>query len=65
MFAGRPAAVDRWLEDEGMLVRINTVDQIAAVGPAPPRTRSLDRIRANGRVIEDAFVSRDHGCLPG
>ena len=56
MFAGRPAAVDGWLEGEGMLARLSSADQIAAAVPAPANARDLERIRAHGRTIEDAFV---------
>ena len=57
MFAGRPPAVDLWLEERGMLGRLDSVDRIADLGPAAPRDGSLDRLRENGRVIEDAFVA--------
>ena len=56
VFAGRPAAVDGWLENEGMLTRLTSVDQVATIGPAPASSRSLERIRAHGWAIEDAFV---------
>lgn len=57
IFAGRPPAVDLRLEKEGLLMRLDNVDQLGAF---PARAASsgprLDLIR-NGREIEDIFVA--------
>lgn len=56
MFAGRPAAVDSWLERRGALRRFERLDQLAGVRPRRDRAADLTRLRAAAGPIRDAFV---------
>jgi predicted glycosyltransferase len=59
LFSGRPPAVDLALEARGLLRRLTSVGQIEDAPPdgRPAEKSRLERIRASGRVIEDAFVA--------
>lgn len=55
-FAGERPAVDRWLEERGMLRRLSDPGDLAAIGPRPSPAADLARIRAAGARIRDVFV---------
>jgi predicted glycosyltransferase len=56
VFAGRGAAVDRWLEENGMLTRLKDAEQLAAVGPRPAEPVSLSALRERGRELVEVFA---------
>lgn len=56
LFAGQRPAVDRWLEDRGVLGRLERAEQLAAVAPRTAEPVPLERLRSAGRRIEGAFV---------
>lgn len=55
VFAGRPAAVDSWLESQGMLLRLQNAEQLRRleVRPAPPRSHDL--LAARGTQLARDF----------
>lgn len=65
LFAGQRPAVDRWLEDRGLLGRLERAEQLAAVAPRPAEPVPLDRLRSAGRRIEEAFVEAVEATVRG
>jgi uncharacterized protein len=64
VFSGRPAAVDRWLNQKGSLRRLTSVDQMP-----PLRTRSREplepaSLRARGEALISEFVETTTGRAP-
>jgi uncharacterized protein len=57
VYAGRVPAVDRWLEERGMLKRLERADQVAGVSPREKGDESLEILRARGAAIIDQFVT--------
>ena len=57
VFAGRPAAVDEWLESQGRLVRLSRGDPLPE-GVARRRNgvRALDDLRRRGEAIMSRFL---------
>jgi predicted glycosyltransferase len=56
LFAGRPPAVDVWLEREGRLSRLATPGQLAGLGPRTAEPRTPAELRERGEAIELALV---------
>ena len=56
LFAGRPPAVDRWLEQRGMLRRLTSPQQLAAVGRRPREPHPIEELRSSGMTARDVFV---------
>ncbi len=56
LFAGRPPAVDGWLERQGMLARLTRADQLSALAPRPDPPRSPATLRARAQEIGSLFV---------
>jgi spore coat polysaccharide biosynthesis predicted glycosyltransferase SpsG len=57
IFAGRPAAAGRWLEQRGVL---RIVAPGAEIGPLRPRERepvAVEELQTDGQAGVDAFVS--------
>ena len=57
LYAGAVPAVDRWLEREGLLRRLEAAEELRELGPRTAPARPPAELRARGRAIEDAFVS--------
>ncbi len=55
LFAGKPAAVDQWLEQQGALVRLAHEGGIGHVMRRQGSAADLARVRSAGRRIEDIF----------
>ena len=56
VFAGRAPAVDRWLEDAGMLRRLTAPEQLTAIERRTRRPHSIDELRRSGQAARDVFV---------
>lgn len=56
MFAGKPAAVDAWLEREGKLQRLERLEQLAEVRPRAGHDADLRRLREAAEPIKAAFI---------
>ena len=56
VFAGQPPAVDRWLEDRGLLKRLTSAEQLANVERRDRDPRPIDELRTSGREARDLFV---------
>jgi uncharacterized protein len=56
LFAGKTPAVDRWLEQRGMLRRLERAEQIADLTPRRASPRTPEDLRDSGRVLADALV---------
>jgi predicted glycosyltransferase len=56
-FAGRPAAVDDWLERSGRLSRLSSADQLRELAPRPQKRSDLDRLRERGRLLLEHFIA--------
>jgi uncharacterized protein len=56
LFAGKPPAVDAWLERHGKLRRLTAADQLAQLTPRRERPRTPEEMQERGRAIEDVFV---------
>jgi predicted glycosyltransferase len=57
LFAGRSPAVDRYLEREGKLRRITSVDEVGEVSPSRTERVSLEQIRARAAGLIGDFVA--------
>ena len=57
VFAGRTAAVDRWLEQEGSLRRIRSIDDVGPVIRAQRSHQDLGVLRVRGKRLVEEFVS--------
>jgi uncharacterized protein len=56
VYAGRIPAVDRWLEDRGLLRRLEHAGQVADVAVRDGRDASLETLRSRGEAIVGEFV---------
>jgi predicted glycosyltransferase len=56
LFAGRPAAVDDWLEERGMLQRLEHAAQIDELAPRESEPRTLADLRREAQPIMAAFI---------
>lgn len=56
VFAGRPAAVDAWLEARGRLRRLQDVDDLLPIVPRDHSADGLAMLRARGRTLVELFV---------
>ncbi|GIK76701.1 MAG: hypothetical protein BroJett022_03910 [Actinomycetes bacterium] len=56
MFAGRPAAVDGWLERQGRMARFERPDQLDRVRPRANRAADLARLRSAAEPIQRVFI---------
>jgi predicted glycosyltransferase len=56
VFAGRPAAVDSWLEESGLLRRLSSADELLAVHRRRPVAADLDALRRQGARLVGEFV---------
>jgi predicted glycosyltransferase len=57
LFAGEPAAVDRWLEQRGLLRRLRTPAELEALAPRRAAPAGLERLRRRGDELVELFVS--------
>ena len=58
IFAGRPAALDLWLERRGLLTQLGDPRGLGALGPrSQPRPERLVELRRRGAAIERLFVA--------
>lgn len=56
LFAGRTPAVDRWLEERGLLRPLRDLDGLARIERRRQPTRSLDDLRARSERIVESFI---------
>jgi predicted glycosyltransferase len=56
VFAGRPAAVDAWLEARGRLRRLEDVDDLPPIVPRDHSADGLATLRARGRTLVEFFT---------
>jgi uncharacterized protein len=56
LFAGEPPAVDRWLEQRGLLRRLRTPAELAAPAPRRAEPAGLERLRSRGEELVELFV---------
>jgi hypothetical protein len=57
LFAGHPAAVDRWLEQQGLLRRLERAENVLPVARRPAGgDRGLARLRARGERLRGQLV---------
>lgn len=56
MFAGRPAAVDDWLERQGRISRFESLEQLARIRPRTNRAADFAHLRRAAEPIERAFI---------
>jgi predicted glycosyltransferase len=56
LFAGRPAGVDRWLEQRGALRRVTALDQLEEAVPRPRKPRTVEELRESARAVMKSFV---------
>lgn len=56
LFAGRAPAVDRWLEDRGMLTRLRNPEQLARIERRASAPRPIEELRRSGQAAEEVFV---------
>jgi len=63
IYAGPPAAVDRYLEQEGRLRRLESAEELGPICKRSAQPRSLEEVRSAGRRLTDEFVAvtRDRG----
>lgn len=65
IFAGRPAAVDSWLESRGLLTRIDDPRQLPPLTPRPSDRVALGELRERGRKLVDVFATTALSLLDG
>ncbi len=68
LFAGRRPEVDAWLERQGSLRTVDSVEQLAelsGVSRRPEAAVDLDALRARAKAIEDVFVSTTMSAAAG
>jgi predicted glycosyltransferase len=63
IFAGSQPAVDRWLEAEGALKRVTSVDEIDMIRPRQREPRPLDELRRLGDPAIQRFVTAVEGAV--
>ena len=56
VYAGRPPAVDRWLEARGRLRRVGTIEDLPPIAPRSHPPRSVEELRERGRALTEVFV---------
>jgi predicted glycosyltransferase len=56
VFSARRPAVDRWLEDQGLLEVLTSVDRVANVARRPAEPRTPAELRARGEEVLARFV---------
>jgi predicted glycosyltransferase len=56
LFAGRPAGVDRWLEQHGALRRVTALDQLEAAVPRTREPRTVEELRESASAVMKSFV---------
>jgi predicted glycosyltransferase len=56
-FAGRPAAVDGWLQRSGRLSRLDSPAQLGDLRPRSSPRSDLDRLRERGRLLLEHFIA--------
>jgi predicted glycosyltransferase len=61
IFAGRPAAVDRWLERRGLLRRLDTVSDLPPLRPRSGQPREPAALREREAELIDEFVDTTCG----
>ena len=55
-FAGRPGAVDEWLERRGTMRRLRRAEDLSELKPRTTEPHDPKQLRANGEIIEDVIV---------
>jgi predicted glycosyltransferase len=56
LFAGRPAAADAWLQERGLLQRLQTLADMPPCAPRAQHTDDLAALRERGAKLVDVFV---------
>jgi predicted glycosyltransferase len=56
LFAGKPPAVDLWLERKGLLRRLQRASEPLALAPRRAEPDGLEKLRRRGRDLVDVFV---------
>lgn len=56
LFAGRPPAVDRWLEERGLVSRLEHVDQLTPLARRSAPPNSIGSLAAKAAAVERVFV---------
>ncbi len=62
IFAGRPAAVDSWLEERGALRRLDALDDLPPLRPRAQEPRDLSDLRQREEQLIDEFVHATTGA---
>jgi predicted glycosyltransferase len=57
VFRGRAPAVDRWLEEQGLLRRLTRADELPSLEPGASRPLDPDDLRAKGKPTLDRFLA--------
>ena len=65
VFAGRPGAVDAWLEQRGHLRTLRAAEDLLPVLPRDRRRDDLAALRQRGRMLVDVFVDAIVGVADG
>jgi uncharacterized protein len=56
LFAGKPPAVDLWLEQRGLLRRLHSASETFALAPRRAEPDGLERLRRRGNELVEVFV---------
>jgi len=64
IFAGRPAAVDRWLERRGLLRRLDSLEDLPPLRPRSEEPRDPAMLRVREEVLIGEFVHAVTGVRP-
>lgn len=64
IFAGKPAAVDRWLEERGLLRRLESVADLPPLVPRTHDPKAPEALRAREAELVDEFVAAATGVRP-
>jgi predicted glycosyltransferase len=56
LFAGKPPAVDLWLEQRGLLRRLRSSAELAAIAPRAAEPDGLARLRMRGEELIELFL---------
>jgi predicted glycosyltransferase len=65
VFAGRPAAVEDWLEARGALRRLRSLAEVASVSPRRRPPAAPEQLAARGRELVELFVSETLAAANG